>query len=292
MVLQAFDAIDLWFQSQVKSRYTVIAKNSAFIIFAVVKIFLILNKAPLIAFAWAILAEIFLGEIGLVLFFSRTKFSFKINNKIILGLFVTSFPLFLQNVLVTVNQKIDQVVIGTYLTPMDLGIYSVSLRITEVFYFIPSAFAISVFPYIAKMGDAKSMEAKLVEVASYTLKLFLIIFLFLQLFSDQLISILFGSKYEGSSVILRIYSFVLFPVYYGITWSQWILLEKKQKLLLIAFIATLVFNLLLMIYLTPRYGVYGVAISAAISPMAGQLIGILMYRPRFAFKLLKGIITI
>jgi hypothetical protein len=43
--------------------------------------------------------------------------------------------------------------------------------------------------------------------------------------------------------------------------------------------------------LTPRYGIYGVAASAAISPMVGQFIGIMQYRPKFALKLLKGVIT-
>jgi polysaccharide transporter, PST family len=291
MIFQAFDAIDLWFQSQVKSKYTVIARNSAFVVFALIKVFLILTKAPLIAFAWAIIAEVILGQIGLVWFFSKTEFSFKINKKEMLRLFIAAFPLFLQSILVSVNQKLDQVVIGTYLTTRDLGIYSVSIRITEIFYFLPMALSISVFPYVTNIRDEKEREMKLVKISGYILKLFLFIFLFLQLFSDPLVRLLFGSKYEGAGNILLIYSIILLPVYYGIIWSQWILLEQKQKLLLISFISTLVSNIILMTILTPRYGVYGVAMSAATSSLIGQSVGILQYRTRFALKLLKGIVT-
>jgi polysaccharide transporter, PST family len=292
LVFQAFDAIDLWFQSEVKSKYTVIAKNSAFILFAFVKVILILNKAPLIAFAWVILAEIIMGEILLIYFFRRTKFSFKIDKKIIWQLFVAAFPLFIQSILISINQKIDQVVIGTYLSTKDLGIYSVSCRITEVFYFLPSALAVSVFPLIANISDKKELEKKLTKICGYTLKLFVIIFIFLQIFSDQIVNLLFGNKYQGAGDILRIYSIVLLPVYYGITWSQWILLEQKQKIVLFSFLATLIANIILLTLLTPKYGVYGVAISTAISAVLGQIIGIIQYRPRFALKLLKGFVTL
>ena len=59
MIFQAFDTIDYWFQSQVKSKYTVISKNTAFLLISIVKIILIVVKAPLIAFAWTGLPRLF-----------------------------------------------------------------------------------------------------------------------------------------------------------------------------------------------------------------------------------------
>ena len=56
-----------WFQSQVKSKYTVYAKNATFLLITLLKIVLILMKAPLIAFAWARLSEIVVGAIGLII---------------------------------------------------------------------------------------------------------------------------------------------------------------------------------------------------------------------------------
>jgi polysaccharide transporter, PST family len=110
----------------------------------------------LIAFAWVVVGEIILGEIGLIIFFRKTPFTFKIDKKLMLGLFITAFPLFMQNILVTVNQKIDQIAIGTFLTTKDLGIYSVAIRITEIFYLLPGALAVSILPYISNIADEKS----------------------------------------------------------------------------------------------------------------------------------------
>ncbi len=52
IIIQAFDAIDFWFQSQVQSKYTVIAKGVAYLVLSALKIILILLEAPLVAFAW------------------------------------------------------------------------------------------------------------------------------------------------------------------------------------------------------------------------------------------------
>ncbi|MCX6291579.1 MAG: oligosaccharide flippase family protein, partial [Bacteroidetes bacterium] len=71
ILFQSFDVIDFYFQSQVKSKYTVFAKNSAFIIISLVKIVMIWQKLPLIYFGWAWLAEMVMNAVGLVLVYRR-----------------------------------------------------------------------------------------------------------------------------------------------------------------------------------------------------------------------------
>lgn len=66
-IFRAADTIELWFQSQVQSKYTVIAKNTAFLLNSAIKIGLILTKAPLLAFAWVTLAEFAMSAIGLLI---------------------------------------------------------------------------------------------------------------------------------------------------------------------------------------------------------------------------------
>jgi O-antigen/teichoic acid export membrane protein len=57
MLFKASEVAVFWFESQVQSKYTVWVQNSAFLLFAAIKVGLILNQAPLIAFAWATMAE-------------------------------------------------------------------------------------------------------------------------------------------------------------------------------------------------------------------------------------------
>ena len=73
-IFQAFDVIDFWFQSQVQSKYTVYAKNIAFLIIALLKSILILTKAPLIAFMG--MSEVVLNTIGLVFAYKLNGYTF------------------------------------------------------------------------------------------------------------------------------------------------------------------------------------------------------------------------
>jgi polysaccharide transporter, PST family len=68
-LIQTFDTIDIWFHSQVQSKYTVIAKNTACVLTTLLRIWLIESKAPLIAFVLSGLLEAGLGALGLVILF-------------------------------------------------------------------------------------------------------------------------------------------------------------------------------------------------------------------------------
>ena len=54
-------------------RFSVVARHSAFLAIAIVKIFLILSDAPLIAFAWAALSESVLAAIALVMAYGLNR---------------------------------------------------------------------------------------------------------------------------------------------------------------------------------------------------------------------------
>lgn len=66
LIFQAADTIDLWFQSQSQSRRTVIAKLIAYLISNGLKILLILNQAPLLAFAVVMSVEFLLAALSLI----------------------------------------------------------------------------------------------------------------------------------------------------------------------------------------------------------------------------------
>jgi PST family polysaccharide transporter len=61
LMAQSLNTIELYYQSQVASRVTVIAQNSAYILMSIVKIVLILVEAKLIAFAVVTAVEMTIG---------------------------------------------------------------------------------------------------------------------------------------------------------------------------------------------------------------------------------------
>ena len=63
MLLKVSEISVYWFESKVLSKYTVWVQNGVFLVFATVKVILILQQASLIAFVWTMLAEEVVVEI-------------------------------------------------------------------------------------------------------------------------------------------------------------------------------------------------------------------------------------
>ncbi len=136
-IFQSFDTIDLWFQSQVQSKYTVLAKNTAFVIVALLKVALIQMQAPLLAFAWAGLAEVGLGAIGLILTYKIKGYSlwlWRWSTPLAKSLVKESWPLILSGVTIMIYMRIDQIMLGEMVGNQAVGIYSAATRISEIWY--------------------------------------------------------------------------------------------------------------------------------------------------------------
>ena len=68
-IFQAFNVVDMYFQAKVLSKYVVYANVISLLISSLIKIALILNDAPLIAFAWATLFDSFILALGFIYFY-------------------------------------------------------------------------------------------------------------------------------------------------------------------------------------------------------------------------------
>jgi O-antigen/teichoic acid export membrane protein len=161
MIFQALDPIDFWFQSQIQSKYVVYARTTAFSLIAVIKIVLIITAAPLMAFAWAGMAEIAIGSIGLIIVYQFKGYHIRAwRANLICGkhLLKDSWPLILSGIMITIYMRIDQVMIGNMVGNAEVGIYSAAVRLAEAWYFIPMAVVGSVFPSIV---EAKAISDEL-----------------------------------------------------------------------------------------------------------------------------------
>ena len=65
-VFQAFNVVDFYFQAKVMSKYIVYANVISLFLSSIVKVVLILNEAPLVAFAWVVLFDSFVLACGFI----------------------------------------------------------------------------------------------------------------------------------------------------------------------------------------------------------------------------------
>ena len=269
-IFQAFDTIDLWFQSQVQSKYTVIAKNTAFVITALVKVALISFHAPLIAFAWAGLGEVSLGAIGLIISYRVRGYSpwlWPWSSPLAKTLLKESWPLILSGVTIMVYMRIDQIMIGQMIGDKAVGLYSAATRISEVWYFIPTAITSSVSPaiYAAKeVGEALYYQ-RIKQLIRMLVLISLVISVPMSFMSSTLITILFGNGYAEAGKILAIHIWASLFVFMGVATSPWFIAEGLTEFSFHRTLIGAVVNVVLNFILIPSCGGIGAAIATVIA---------------------------
>lgn len=269
-IFQAFDTIDFWFQSQIKSKYTVYVRNAAFLIVTFVKIILIMTRSSLILFACAGLAEIILGTIGLVIAYQLHGYYLKewrISIRYAKELLNDSWPLIFSGLAVGLFMKIDQVMLREMVGSESVGIYSAATRISEVWYFIPAVIISSVSPSIieAKRISETLYYQRLQRLFNLMAGLAFVIAVPVTLFSKQLVLILFGVNYVSAGPVLAIHIWAVFFMFLAATQRAW---DAAENLMLLSLKRTLigaVVNIILNVIFIPLYSSIGAAISAVVS---------------------------
>jgi polysaccharide transporter, PST family len=269
-IFQAFDTIDLWFQSQVQSKYTVIAKNTAFVIITLVKVTLISIHAPLIAFAWTALGEVGLGAIGLIISYRVRGYSpwlWPWSSPLAKTLLKESWPLILSGVTIMIYMRIDQIMLGQMVGDKAVGLYSAATRISEVWYFIPTAIVSSVAPaiYAAKEVSEARYYQRIKQLLRILVLISLLISVPMSLMSGKLITILFGNGYAEAGKILAIHIWASLFVFMGVATSPWFIAEGLTEFSFHRTLIGAVVNVVLNFILIPSYGGIGAAIATVIA---------------------------
>jgi len=154
LIFQVSDVFDFWFQSQIKSKYSVCVRIVAGLVSASIKICLIVVKASLVAFAWAIVIEAAATFVGFSFIFFKNKERLplpRVHIALAKKILADSWPLALAGLGVFVYMRIDQLMIGVMLGDVQLGVYSAAVSLSEIWYAVPMVISSSVFPMIVNL---------------------------------------------------------------------------------------------------------------------------------------------
>ena len=269
-IFQAFDTIDFWFISQVRSKFTVITKNVAFLLLSIVKVILIVVKAPLIAFAWAGLAEIAIGSTGLMvayrvngLYLKAWRASLVLAKKLLKD----SWPLIFSGVVTMIYMRIDQVMLGEMVGNEEVGVYSAAVRLAEAWYFIPLAIYSSVFPSIveAKALSDELFYARLQKLYNMMALLAYAVALPITFMASWLVELLFGHAYSRAGAMLSVLIWAGMFTNLGVARSTFLTAMNWTKVHFMTVFSGCIINIVLNLLLIPRYGGMGAVIASLIA---------------------------
>lgn len=262
MVFQSFDVIDYWFQSQVQSKYTVYAKNAAFFLASAVKIIAILLEASIIVFVLITSVELIISALGLILMYrarGNKVWNWKFTIQRSKMLIINSWPIVISDLAIFMQSRIDQVMIGQYLTITDVGYYAAAQKISEPLSFIPMIIMSSVFPVIVQTKEWSEEEyyRRLTNLYRIMFIVTVLICAPITVLSKQIVFVLYGNEYTSSASLLALLVWTRFYAFYGVARSIYISTENLFKHALICSLSGVTTSILVNYILIAKYGVYG-----------------------------------
>lgn len=270
VVFNVGEVATYWFQAQVESKYVVWVQNGVFALFVFVKVLLILQNAPVVAFAWVTSAEAMLVSVLMLLVLNLRGYKLQqmqvtLARSMILA--KEGWPLILSSLAIMVYMKIDQVMLGQMVGDEAVGVYSAAVRLSEVWYFIPMAIVASVFPAILavkQQGEAVYYK-KLQDLYDGLVWLAILVAIPMTFLSGWVVTIFFGHQYAAAGPVLAIHVWAAIFVFLGVASGQWFIAEKRQILSLQRTGLGAVVNVGLNLLLIPDFGPVGAATATVIS---------------------------
>ena len=267
LIFQSFDVIDLKLQSVLKSKYSVLIKNGAFILCSILKVIIIYKHLSLMYFVIITVIEGVLGAWGLILVYGGMRVTkWRLNLVYATNLLKECWPLILSGIIIMLYMRIDQVMLGKIMGDKAVGLYTVSVKFSELWYFIPTVFVSSFFPKLIQLkSDGEAYK-------NVCLKLFKILFfisfgigIVISFVANDLISFLYGQLFIASAFALKISIWTAVFVFWGVAAANMLVVEDLNKHNLYKSFHGVIINVILNLILIPTFGINGAAIATLIS---------------------------
>lgn len=270
----------IFFESKIDIKKIVIAENIIFLIYSLIRIFILECKLDIIFIIMTYSFEyVTIYFVNFFLFSKQFKiFKFTYTNLIyIKRILKSSFPIFVSGLAIILYMKVDQLMIGILLNDRSLGYYSVGVRLSEYWYFIPVSIASSYYPNLVRLYNSDKLTY-LLKLRNLHIILFYIsisLAIFIQLFANSIISLLYGSLYLESVNVLKIHIWSGIFVFLGVASGNFFQIEGLHNYTLTKSLLGLLLNIILNWFWIPIYGINGAAFATLISQIFASSIFLL-----------------
>lgn len=284
-LFQILQVLDFYFQSEVKSKYVSFAKVLSLLFYCMLRFLLILLGADLLWFALAEALNMAVTGLWYLYYYLRIGGSiagWRFSLREACGLLRMGWPFYLSSAAIILYMRADQIIIKSLAGDTELGLYSIAVRLVELFYFIPVLSCASLLPALLR---ARSRSEELYR--NRLALLFGVMFylglgcVLLCIAGSYLVKYVYGMEYAGAASLLRSYSWVLLFVFTSQPLAQWYIVNGTQSYALLFALCTAVLNIFLNYLLVGGLGVSGAVYAALLSYFLVLLLGLCIPGTRF-----------
>lgn len=254
VLFQPLSVFSCIFLINAHAKYTSLARMISYTLSSLLKIILIIFKAPVTYFAFAVFIDYAVLYLTVILMYKYKKYTvsgWHIDISYIKYILKSAVPLFAAVLFYTFYQKVTVIIISSMYSDYASGIYSAAARLTEIWYLVPAVLMTAFYPAVVKAKQISEEEYnKRIKALFYVTTIpFILMAFFAAVLSPLIIKILYGEKYIESSIVLSLTIWSVPFISFYIISSKWFILENKVKHLLLrsalSFILIIVLNYIL-----------------------------------------------
>lgn len=264
-IVQAFNVIDSYFQSEVQSKYIMQVQVLGNLVSAIIKLALIYAKMPLLWFVYAYATDFLLLAIGYYFTYQRkgrSMFNWVYNSNLAKKLIKYSWPLMMSGIMVSLYMKIDQLMVQNMRGVDEAGAYNTVSSLSEAWNFIPVVIVSSLFPAIlnARRDDINRYKKRIQHLYDLMVYISLPVAMAIS-FTSPLIYKIYNAGYAYAAPVLSVHIWSGIFVFLGAASSQYLIAEGFNTLTFIRTGFGAIVNIVLNLLLIPTMGMMGAAIA-------------------------------
>ncbi len=270
LIFQATYMIRYWFQAKLLSKYTAVTSLIVYTLVAGYRFVLLIAKTSIYWFAISQALDFLLISAALLVIYNKLNgqklsFSFKRGKEM---LSVGRYYI-VSAMMVTIFAQTDKIMLKIMVDDRATGLYSVAVTCAGMTSFVFAAIIDSLRPIIVKnkLCDKQAYEKNMSLLYAIITYFSLIQSVFISLFANIIIKLLYGIDYMESADILRLVVWYTTFSYLGAVRDVWILAEEKQRYLWVINFTGAMTNVVLNLWLIPIWGTMGAALASLITQM-------------------------
>lgn len=194
------------------------------------------------------------------------KLGFSFNPSFYKELIKCGIPFALTAVFVTIYFSIDIVMITQFVGPYDAGLYNAAYKLLSLLTIFYSIYSTVIFPVLSKLfKDSKELlKLGFIKSSKYLSLVSIPIAVFTCFYSYDIINI-YGSEFTSAGPILNILIWTVCFMFINGNASSVLNVSHKERLVTKIFGFAALFNVVLNLFLIPKYSYYGASFATVLS---------------------------
>lgn len=284
-------SVNWYFQGIQRMQYIGIKQIVISLLSLALVILLVHSEADVVNATLALTISGIIISVPILCFFYNgiSKINFSFNYRLIISTIKESSPLALSSFMILIYYNLDLVMLGILKSDYDVGIYSASVKIFLLGNIAYQIIQRAYFPELVKAAThylSKVFKNYFILMIICGLVISAIIFIY----SENIITLLFGIKYTASVWPLYILAVNSMVVCLNMIFCNPLIAWGKQNYYLLIVSAGALSNIMFNILLIPTYSYMGAAFATLISETVVFSIAIIIISRKFNRKMLKDFI--